>query len=123
MPNIQIDLPEKLIPVFTTPNKDYRGAYGGRGAAKTIAFANMAIFDIMRLSDKPWRFLCGRELQKSLKDSVFPSLRVRLNLLVLKASLRLAKSLSAVKRKRVFFTVCAQTLPRLRGYMVFVVHG
>ena len=67
---IKIDLPQKLIPVFQG-KADYRGAYGGRGGAKTIAFANMAILDIMRLNDRPWNFLCGRELQKSLKDSVF----------------------------------------------------
>lgn len=70
MKNINLELPKKLEHVFSG-DADYRGAYGGRGGAKTIAFANMAIIDIMRLSDKPWRFLCGRELQKSLKDSVF----------------------------------------------------
>lgn len=63
-------MPGKLWPVFDG-KADYRGAYGGRGAAKTIAFANMAINDIMQDAGKPWRFLCGRELQKSLKDSVF----------------------------------------------------
>lgn len=68
--NVNIDIPAKLIPVFEG-KADYRGAYGGRGAAKTIAFAKMAIAEIMRPSEKPWRFLCGRELQKSLKDSVF----------------------------------------------------
>jgi phage terminase large subunit len=68
---ILIQLPEKLEPVFSTPNKDYRGARGGRGGAKTIAFANMAIVEIMKPCPKPWRFLCGRELQKSLQDSVF----------------------------------------------------
>jgi len=67
---IDVQLPEKLGWVFEQ-KADYRGAYGGRGAAKTIAFANMAIIDIIRLNDKPWHFLCGRELQKSLKDSVF----------------------------------------------------
>lgn len=67
---VRIQLPEKLGAVFEG-QADYRGAYGGRGAAKTIGFANMAISDIMELSDRPWRFLCGRELQKSLKDSVF----------------------------------------------------
>jgi phage terminase large subunit len=71
MPTVKIDLPDKLIPVFTAPNVQYRGAYGGRGGAKTIAFANMAIYEIMRPCSKAWRFLCGRELQKSLKDSVF----------------------------------------------------
>ncbi len=67
---VNIQLPEKIGDIFEG-KYDYRGAYGGRGAAKTIAFANMAISDIMRLDDKPWNFLCGRELQKSLKDSVF----------------------------------------------------
>lgn len=68
---LNVKIPDKIGHIFDGP-ADYRGAYGGRGGAKTIAFANMAIIDIMRLSDaKPWKFLCGRELQKSLKDSVF----------------------------------------------------
>lgn len=72
MPQKQIDilLPDKLGLIFDGP-ADYRGAYGGRGAAKTIGFANMAIAHIMQPSAKPWKFLCCRELQKSLKDSVF----------------------------------------------------
>lgn len=67
---INLRIPEKLGEVFDG-QADYRGAYGGRGAAKTIGFAKMAIKDTMALDDKPWKFLCGRELQKSLKDSVF----------------------------------------------------
>lgn len=67
---INIKLPEKLGSIFDC-KADYRGAFGGRGAAKTIAFANMGISDIMEIDDTPWKFLCGRELQKSLKDSVF----------------------------------------------------
>lgn len=59
----------------------YRGAYGGRGGAKTIAFANMAIMDIMKPGPKPWKFLCGRELQKSLKDSVFSVIESQINVL------------------------------------------
>lgn len=71
MVDINVQLPAKLEAVFSSPNMDYRGARGGRGGAKTIAFANMAIVEIMRPCSEPWRFLCGRELQKSLKDSVF----------------------------------------------------
>lgn len=67
---ISLKVPEKLGEIFQG-DADYRGAYGGRGASKTIGFAKMAIKEIMLLDDKPWRFLCGRELQKSLKDSVF----------------------------------------------------
>lgn len=77
---IDINLPAKLAEIFDGP-ADYRGAYGGRGAAKTIGFANMAIVDIMRLSDKPWKFLCGRELQKSLKDSVFSVIAAQISAL------------------------------------------
>lgn len=68
---LRVQIPEKLGEVFTG-EADYRGAYGGRGAAKTVGFAKMACIEMLQLYEgKPWNFLCGRELQKSLKDSVF----------------------------------------------------
>jgi phage terminase large subunit len=68
---IDVNLPQKLLDIFIGP-ADYRGAYGGRGGAKTIGFAKMAVVEIMEPPKiKPWKFLCARELQKSLKDSVF----------------------------------------------------
>ena len=67
---INVELPAKLGQIFEG-EADYRGAYGGRGAAKTIGFAKMAVVEMLSLYEgKPWKFLCGRELQKSLKDSV-----------------------------------------------------
>lgn len=81
MRKINLNLAEKFGTIFSGP-ADYRGAYGGRGAAKTIGFADMAIVDIMRLSGGvPWKFLCGRELQKSLKDSVFSVISARISAL------------------------------------------
>lgn len=77
---VDINLPEKIKDIFDG-KADYRGAYGGRGAAKTIGFANMAILDIMRPSVRPWVFLCGRELQKSLKDSVFSVVKSQIEVL------------------------------------------
>jgi phage terminase large subunit len=71
MTSLQIELPEKLGVLFSG-EADYRGAYGGRGGAKTIGFAKMAVAEMLSLYEgRPWNFLCGRELQKSLKDSVF----------------------------------------------------
>lgn len=68
---LRIELPKKLGELFHG-EADYRGAYGGRGAAKTIGFAKMAVAEMLQLyNGKPWNFLCARELQKSLKDSVF----------------------------------------------------
>jgi phage terminase large subunit len=78
--NPRLKLPEPLWPVFDGP-AEYRGAYGGRGGAKTIAFANMAIAEILKPTPKPWHFLCGRELQKSLKDSVFSVIAAQIDAL------------------------------------------
>lgn len=71
MTELRIQIPKKIGAIFQNPEKVYRGAYGGRGSAKTISFAKQSIADMIGISDKPWKFLCGRELQKSLKDSVF----------------------------------------------------
>lgn len=44
----------------------YRGAYGGRGSAKSFNFAKMsAVFGYMQ----PTRVLCTREIQESIKQS------------------------------------------------------
>lgn len=63
---VQLELPPKLIPVFSDKYR-YRGAYGGRGSAKSFNFAKMtAVYGYQR----PLKILCARELQNSIKDSV-----------------------------------------------------
>lgn len=64
----QIKLPPKLIPVFAPARGElrYRGAYGGRGSAKSFSFAKMAaVYGYA----EPLRILCAREIQDSIKDS------------------------------------------------------
>ena len=68
---LKVQIHEKIGVIFQDPSTPYRGAFGGRGSAKTISFAKMSIKDMISLEGEPWKFLCGRELQKSLKDSVF----------------------------------------------------
>lgn len=65
-----IDLPAKLVPVFTGPAM-YRGAYGGRGSAKTRSFAKMTAVQGLRFAqaNKPGVIVCGREFMNSLDDS------------------------------------------------------
>lgn len=68
MTTARIKIPPKLIPVFT-PKRGvlrYRGAYGGRGSAKSFTFAKMAA--IWGYAEK-LRILCTRELQVSIKES------------------------------------------------------
>jgi len=65
-----IELPEKLVPVFTGEAM-YRGAYGGRGSAKTRSFAKMTAVWGVRFAqaNMPGVIVCGREFMNSLDES------------------------------------------------------
>lgn len=68
----KIEIPDKLIPVFQG-NADVRGAYGGRGSAKTRSFATMiAVRGYMYgKQGVSGILLCGRQFMNSLADSSF----------------------------------------------------
>lgn len=65
-----IALPEKLIDVFSGP-ADVRGAYGGRGSAKTRSFAKMAAVKGYQygMEGISGILLCARQFMNSLDDS------------------------------------------------------
>lgn len=67
---VKVELPPKLIPVFLGKAR-YRGAYGGRGSAKTRSFAKMAAITAHRAAQagKTGIVLCVREYMNSLADS------------------------------------------------------
>lgn len=66
----RLELPAKLIPVFTG-EADYRGAYGGRGSAKTRSFAKMTAVKAIQFAaeGKSGLIVCGREYMNSLDES------------------------------------------------------
>jgi len=70
MTTAQIDLPEKLVPVFLG-DADVRGAYGGRGSAKTRTFAKMSAVRALMwaTAGRQGIILCGRQFMNSLDDS------------------------------------------------------
>lgn len=70
MTSAQIKIPEKLIPVFEGP-ADVRGAYGGRGSAKTRSFAKMVAVWGYRFGMQgiTGQLLCCRQFMNSLDDS------------------------------------------------------
>jgi len=72
----RIELPPKLIPVFTGEAM-YRGAYGGRGSAKTRTFAKMAAVFGLRFAraNLPGVIVCGREFMNSLDESSFAEVK------------------------------------------------
>ena len=65
-----IQLPQKLVPVFAGEAL-YRGAYGGRGSAKSRSFAKMAAVKGLMYAQQHESgvIVCGREFQNSLDDS------------------------------------------------------
>lgn len=70
MTKARIQLPPKLIPVFSGPAR-YRGAHGGRGSAKTRSFALMTAVRAYMFAEAEQSgvVLCGREYMNSLEDS------------------------------------------------------
>lgn len=74
MTKARIEIPPKLIPVFTPKRGEtrYRGAYGGRGSGKSFSFALMAATWGYA---EPLRILCTREFQASIKESFHAELK------------------------------------------------
>lgn len=70
MAEARLELPPKLIPIFTGPAR-YRGAHGGRGSGKTRTFALMTAVKAMMFAEAGVSgvILCGREFMNSLEDS------------------------------------------------------
>ena len=73
MTTARIEIPPKLIPVFSPPRGSvrYRYAYGGRGSAKTRTFALMSAVRAYELdrAGEAGVILCAREFQNSLDES------------------------------------------------------
>ena len=70
MTTARIELPPKLIPVFAG-EADIRGAYGGRGSAKTRTFAKMTAIRayMWDMAGREGQILCCRQFMNSLADS------------------------------------------------------
>lgn len=72
----EVELPQKLLPLFT-PNR-YKVLHGGRGSAKSWSIARALI---ALAASKPIRVLCARETQKSIQESVHRLLKDQIGLM------------------------------------------
>lgn len=65
-----VELPDKLVPVFEG-EASHRGAYGGRGSAKTRSFAMMTAVRgyVLAEAGQSGVILCAREYMNSLEES------------------------------------------------------
>lgn len=62
---LRVEIPRKLLPLLQP--RRYKGAYGGRGGAKSHFFAEQII---LKCYNQQTRVVCIREVQNSIKDSV-----------------------------------------------------
>ena len=62
---LKLEVPEKFEPLLRPAR--YKGAYGGRGGAKSHFFAEQSV---LRCYSQPTKIVCIREVQESIKDSV-----------------------------------------------------
>jgi phage terminase large subunit len=68
-PEVAVEIPEALGFLFEPPlgAVRYRGAYGGRGSAKSWSIARALL---IKGAEAPLRILCARQYQSSIRDSV-----------------------------------------------------
>lgn len=84
---IRVEVPKKLKPLLYP--KRYKGAYGGRGGAKSHFFAEQVL---LKCYTKKTRVVCIREVQNSIKDSVRQLLIDKLNKLGLEEMFEVLES-------------------------------
>jgi len=74
MTTATIDLPPKLVPIFSPPrgSVSYRALHGGRGSAKSFSAALMCA--VWGYAER-LRILCVREFQASIKESFHAELK------------------------------------------------
>jgi phage terminase large subunit len=72
---VDLYMPDKALEVIGS-TKRFKVLYGGRRSSKTYSFVDAVI---TRAAYHPTLVLCTRELQKSIRDSIHKTLRVRIS--------------------------------------------
>lgn len=106
MTTARIELPPKLIPVFSGSAR-YRGAYGGRGSAKTRSFAVMTAVRAYMFAeaDQSGVILCGREYMNSLEDSSMEEVKQAIRSIDwLNAYFEIGEKYIRTRNRRVWYT-------------------
>lgn len=76
-PSVNLNLPPKVAPLFQ-PGKRFYSLRGGRGSSKSHSAATFFLLEGMK---KTHRFLCAREYQNSISDSVLALLEKKIETL------------------------------------------
>jgi phage terminase large subunit len=82
--SLDISIPEKLLPIFNAKER-FIDIYGGRGSGKSWTVADFLLIKgvahkVNTIIFRKKRILCTREIQNTIKDSVYKLLVDRINL-------------------------------------------
>jgi phage terminase large subunit len=106
MSKVQIELPPKLIPLFSTSNIRYRSSWGGRGSGKTRSFALMTAIKgyIYAEAGVSGLILGAREFMNSLADSSMEEIKQAIRSVpFLKSYYEMVENFIRTKNKRVSY--------------------
>lgn len=108
---IQVQIPEKLIPLVTTP-KRLKIAVGGRGSGKTVSFSDC----MLRFADMGKKVLGTREFQNSIDDSVHSSIESRIDSHNIRDRFNILKSeIQSKTGGRIFYRGLARNIGSLKS--------
>lgn len=108
MTTARIELPPKLIPVFSGEAR-YRGAHGGRGSAKTRSFAMMTAVRAYMFAEAGVSgvILCAREYMNSLEESSMEEVKQAIRSVPwLDAYFEMGERYIRTKNRRVSYVFC-----------------
>lgn len=106
---VQIQLPPKLIPVFTRPDMRYRSSWGGRGSGKTRTFAQMTAIKGYMYAEAgiSGMILGGREFMNTLSDSSMEEIKQAIQSTpFLNDYYDVGETYIRTKNKRVYYGFC-----------------
>lgn len=107
-----IEFPERLARLFK-PSR-YKVIYGGRGSAKSWSVARALL---LKAADAPLRVLCGRELQKSIRDSVHRLLVDQIEILGLGGMFDITQTgIKGVNGSEFFFESLRMNAAQIKSY-------
>ena len=109
MSKARIELPPKLIPVFSASNVRYRSSWGGRGSGKTRTFALMTAVKgyIYAEAGIKGMILGGREFMNTLSDSSMEEIKQAiLSVPFLNSYYEMGETYIRTKNKRVYYSFC-----------------
>ncbi|USP46985.1 PBSX family phage terminase large subunit [Alcaligenes faecalis] len=108
MSKVRIELPPKLIPVFSGQAR-YRGAHGGRGSAKTRSFALMTAIRAYMFAEAGVSgvILSAREYMNSLEESSMEEIKQAIRSISwLDAYFDIGEKFIRTKNRRVSYVFC-----------------